>query len=665
MATAITNISVGSKTIDPYHVSVQQRTDSHHQFEIAVSSEKIEGENSFSIDKSISYIGEPIEITIQSGENTFNFKGIITTVNLDRTHAGDSLVILSGYSPTYMLEDGVGIKSYSGKTIAAIVQEILDQYPVNLLNPIIDPKYKKVIPYIVRYKETNYQFLRRLATTYGEWFYYDGRSVIFGKLPNPDNIELTLGKDLNSFDYGASMRPYKSTEIFYDYKTNRTLEKSTANFKPIGLDKYGKKALSAADNIFPNQPVNTVRNDTQDDAHLKHLVEVQKAAVISNITFFNGQSQNPGITVGSRIGATATKKVGNKNISDLIGRFRILSVNHQVSSDKNYTNSFKSMPVALSAPPSAGGGGTHNKMKNYPSNLTKSTGAFSPYGDETDAPSPSDDTTPDPRPEPAPTIAVVMDNNDPECLGRVRVQFKWHKEGEMSLWIRQVTLYAGLERGVYFVPEIGDEVYVDFEDNDTKRPYMLGAVYSQETAPEFFDADNNIKSIKTRGGHLIKFSDEEEAESITITDKNGNHIIINTAENCINVNAGADITVNAGGNMTFEAGGNMKFEAGGNVNWGVCGSIKRNVGVSVATKAGASFEVIAASKAHIIGQGNVLLNSGASVLFLLPPGIANMAAIISAGVTSGIYTPVIGGLATQILGGKIVKVNGAEVAVNS
>jgi len=662
MATAITNIILGSRTIDPYHISLQQKYDAHHQFEIAVSSEKIEGENSLSIDKSMSYIGESMEITIQSGGNILNFKGIITTVNLDRTHAGDSLVIFSGYSPTYMLEDGIGIKSYTGKTIEGIVREILGQYPRNLLTPVIAPKYKKVIPYIVRYKETNYQFLRRLATTYGEWFYYDGRSVIFGKLPNPANVELTLGKDLNSFDYGASMRPFKSTEIFYDYKTNRTLEKSTANFKPLGLDKYGKKALGAADNVFPNQPINTVRNNTQDDAHLKHLVEVQKSSVISNMTFFNGQSQNSGITVGSRIGATATKKVGDKNIADLIGRFRILSVNHQVDSNKNYTNSFKSMPVTLSAPPSAGGGGTNTIKQKYQSNLTKNTGAFSPYGDETDASPPSDTPSSDTQ-KPGPKIAVVVDNNDPECLGRVCVQFKWDNGDRMTDWIRQVTLYAGLERGVYFVPEIGDEVYIDFEDNNIDTPFVLGAVYSPETAPEFFDIDNNIKSIKTRSGHLIKFSDEEEAESITITDKNDNHIIINTAEDTISVKAAADINVTAGGNMMFDACGNVDWKVGGNVNWDVCGNVSTEA-VNVSTDAKNSFEVLAANRADIVGDGNVRVRSGVSVLYLLPYGVAQMAAAITAGVTSGISTPILAGVCTEVAGA-IVRVDGAKVIVNS
>ena len=46
MATAKANIIIGGKKIDPYHVSVQQRCDWHHQFEVAVSTEKIEKVNS-------------------------------------------------------------------------------------------------------------------------------------------------------------------------------------------------------------------------------------------------------------------------------------------------------------------------------------------------------------------------------------------------------------------------------------------------------------------------------------------------------------------------------------------------------------------------------------------------------------------------------------------
>jgi len=307
MATAKADIIVGGKKIDPYHISVRQRCDQHHQFEIAVSTEKIEGVNSLSIDNSVDYIGQTAELSIDCAGGKFKFKGLITSVYIDRSYTSDSLVILSGYSPTYLLEDGAGTKSYEEKNLATIANEILGTYPANLLNPTVSPRYSTPIPYVVRYKETNYQFLARLAAIYGEWFYYDGEGLVFGKLPNPESITVTLGKDLDHFDYGVQMRPSKFKYQFYNYLENRMVENTSTSFKPGWLDKYGKKALDAADGIFPNEPTNPVWHDAPNETLIKHLAEAHRGAVLSDSAFFRGQSTHAGIQVGGRIRAKGIK----------------------------------------------------------------------------------------------------------------------------------------------------------------------------------------------------------------------------------------------------------------------------------------------------------------------------------------------------------------------
>jgi len=298
MATAKSNVIVGGRKVDPYHISVTQRCDRHHQFEIAVSTEKIEGNNSLNIDNSVDYIGQTAELSIDCANGNFKFKGLITKVHIDRSYTGDSLIILSGYSPTYLLEDEVGTKSYEEKDLAAIVNEILGTYPANLLNPGVSPQYTTPVPYVVRYKETNYQFLARLAAIYGEWFYYDGEGLVFGKLPNPESIVVTLGKDLESFDYGVQMRPSKFKYQFYNYTESRLVEHVSTGFKPGWLDSYAQKALDTADGIFPGEPVNPVWHDVPADAQVKHIAEVHRGSILSDSTFFKGQSTHAGIKVG-------------------------------------------------------------------------------------------------------------------------------------------------------------------------------------------------------------------------------------------------------------------------------------------------------------------------------------------------------------------------------
>jgi len=617
MATAKANITIGGKKIDPYHVSVQQRCDRHHQFEIALAVEKIEGANSLTIDNSINYIGQSTEINIKCADGDFKFKGLITSVHIDRTYTGDSLIIFAGYSPTYLLEDSTGTQSYEEKDLAAIANEILGTYPANLLNPKVSPQYSTPIPYVVRYKESNYQFLSRLAAIYGEWFYYDGESLVFGKLPNPASVTLTLGKDLESFDYGVQVRPSKFEFQSYNYQENRMVTNTSTGFKPGWLDNYGKKALDTADSIFPNTPVNPIAHDAREDALMKHLVEARKSSILSDTTFFKGQSTNAGIGIGARVRAKAINKVSGQNVPGVIGNFRITAVTHHLDANKNYRNNFEAIPLTVSAPP-------------------LNRGVF--------------------KPEAESQVAVVKENNDPEALGRIRVQLKWQKGNEMTPWIRQTTNHASSDRGIYFVPEIGDEVYIDFEQGNPDRPYMTGAYHHGKTKPEFFDADNNFKSIKTRSGHTLLFSDEAGGESITITDRNGNEILIDTVGN--------NMTITALENMNFNAK-NMNFEVGENVNWNVGQDESKTIGQNKSTNVGNSIEAIAANTVDMIGQNKVNLNSGmGNSLNLAASGSADLSASSRIGVSSG------GSISRQAGSGISdgssgpIKINAPDVGIN-
>ncbi len=67
--------------------------------------------------------------------------------------------------------------------------------------------------------------------------------------------------------------------------------------------------------------------------------------------------------------------------------------------------------------------------------------------------------------------------------GRIKVQFHWDKThagetGKTSCWIRVAQGFAGEDHGAYFVPKIGDEVVVIFEDGDPDRPLVIGSVYN-------------------------------------------------------------------------------------------------------------------------------------------------------------------------------------------
>lgn len=120
-------------------------------------------------------------------------------------------------------------------------------------------------------------------------------------------------------------------------------------------------------------------------------------------------------------------------------------------------------------------------------------------------------------------IGLVIKNdsaNDSEKPGaglvKVQIPLLGMKE---SNWARIASFMAGKERGAVFIPEVGDEVLVAFENGDVNKPFVIGALWNgKDTPPEKnSDGKNDIRIIKSRSGNIIQFSDKSGAEKITIS----------------------------------------------------------------------------------------------------------------------------------------------------
>ena len=82
---------------------------------------------------------------------------------------------------------------------------------------------------------------------------------------------------------------------------------------------------------------------------------------------------------------------------------------------------------------------------------------------------------------------AAQDNGNSELycdrLGRIKIRFHWQGQGEHAdshntCWVRVVQRNAGNGMGWQFLPRIGQEVQVQFMDNDIDRPVIIGALYN-------------------------------------------------------------------------------------------------------------------------------------------------------------------------------------------
>jgi len=204
------------------------------------------------------------------------------------------------------------------------------------------------------------------------------------------------------------------------------------------------------------------------------------------------------------------------------------------------------------------------------------------------------------------TIGVVTNNKDPDGLGRVKVKLPWLSEQVESYWARLLTPMAGNGRGFYFLPEVDDEVLVAFEHGVVEFPYILGALWNGKDKPPGSNRDgkNNLRTIKSRSGHVITFDDTTNAEKIIIRDKTTkNEIVIDSKSNALTIRAEGDLLIEAKGKISLKSSNGDVAIEGKNLSL----QAKQNCEVKANTNA----TVQAAAQLALKGRAGVKVNDGA------------------------------------------------------
>jgi len=149
----------------------------------------------------------------------------------------------------------------------------------------------------------------------------------------------------------------------------------------------------------------------------------------------------------------------------------------------------------------------------------------------------------------------------------VRVRLPWLGDDVESFWARIVTPMAGNERGVYFLPEVDDEVLVAFEHGRPEAPVIIGALWNGKDKPPADNSDgkNNIRVIKSRSGHLVRLDDTDGAEKIEIIDKSGsNKLVIDTSAKTVTIAADGDVVIQSTNGKVAISGQSVEIKSTGN-----------------------------------------------------------------------------------------------------
>ncbi len=260
-----TTIEIDGETLSRFsNLTIHQKVNEHHTFtiEIPMPREVINQ----GIEKAQSYIGQEIRITIEpnlhKNESSFLFYGIVTQAKVERTNGAGGKIIINGSSNTILLDASKSTRSFTNKLISEIVNEVGGSR--NTISSNVQNNATSI--YTVQYNETDFDFLCRMAQKKGEWFFYDGAKLYFGK-PNSKSFNLIYGTNLDYFNIEMNAKPLGIEFIGYDPSAAETQKANSQEINPSTTG-YTKSVFDSSKKVYltltPHYTTTPLRNRAQE-----------------------------------------------------------------------------------------------------------------------------------------------------------------------------------------------------------------------------------------------------------------------------------------------------------------------------------------------------------------------------------------------------------------
>ena len=570
---AIARLKVAGKDLEQQisRIRLEQPIDGHHELTVhlRLAAAAEEAPDVISARDFSAMLGESISATITptgglvDTARELQFTGVVTQVRMENAIDGVNTVVVTGRSPTIAMDGAPRNGLYHDESASDLVEATVRRYPITVGR--VESSEGRAT-YVVQYRESDYHFVMRLAAAGGFFAYYTGQAFRLTRANSDEQEELVWRESLGAFALNLGTAPPDYEGVAYNYQQARVFRSDTRSSPPgASMPELLRVTPEASQKVYEAAGFVPGGAHVEDMQSLDRLLTRERNRAIGRMTRCVGESVIPSVGLG--------KCVKIKGMGDLDGVYWVEQVTHLFDESGQYANEFVCVPLEM---------------------------AF-----------------PQPRYTRAPLThlqsATVVENADPENLGRIKVSFPW-SDSESTPWVRFVSIYAGQERGWYSIPEVGDEVLVGFEEGDPARPIAIGAVYNGQSTPDSaVGSDNNdIKAFTTRSGHRVIFSDTDGDEKIQITTAGGHQILMSDAggaetvavstadDKCrvvldaatpaLTIESRGDITIK-GNNITLEGSGAIELKAMTDINIKATGNVNSEASVNQTIKGGAQVTV--------------------------------------------------------------------------
>lgn len=597
------------------HFKLTQSAIKHHEFDLMLAHDTLGNGENHNLEAAQNFLGKRITVVfkykdIEDGPER-SFVGVITEVGFSQEKGSLGNIVLIGSSPTVLLDAAPHIQSFGGAqeiSLNSIADQVIKEgLGQNKFDFRVDSLHGNV-SYSSQYEETHYNYLARIAEAYGEQFYYDGEVLHFGKLPPQEQpIKLTYGSSVN--DVKIKMKAQHVNPTFYGYNSSKNEKLTTGSSKINHTSEIAKRAYEISEKTFQTPSLRVAPIKASSFMDIDASQKGTAGSKASNVFVTLGTTTVPFLHPGCIVDIEMRKS--DSNDTSYFTKLMMISLDHEVDARGYYTGSFEAIA------------------------------ADSGYIPRPEFEIPRADSQ----------FAKVISNTDPLNQGRVQVQFDWQNGSDISEFIRVMTPDAGSSdkvsknRGFMAIPEVGDQVIVNFVHQHPDRPFVMGGMFHGGVGGGG-GTGNNIKSLSSRSGNKLELDDG--AGSVFLTDQGGANMKFDGAGNAT-TNANNDKTVTVGNNNTVKAGNTSM------INVGDASILQMDKTGKVSLTANTEFKIVVGASTIIIDKEGKITINGKEIIIDATDKIT----------ASGSNEFNIGSKKTNIAGKTEVKIGGPKVKINT
>ncbi len=570
------------------------------------------------VDSSQFSIGNEVEIKARSeGTSSFEslFKGIITAMEPEFTEDATIQIHVRGYDKSIKLSQGKHTRSFVKMGTADIINKVVGENGLSADASSSSATKDQVI----QLNQTDWEFIQYLAQMDGLRVTFTDNKLVCKPIASisKTGIELTWRENLIKFIPKLSgLGQVSAVEMTgWDIKTKKEVTSKVTSGQPNKYYDIGEtlKGSAAGNKVSGGSPSHNLLDILgKSTGEMKSAASGAFEAQESLYVTAEGEALgNPKLISGTMVNV---KGVGTR----FSGKYFITTARHEFTQGQ-YRVVF----------------GIHGGR---PLTISNMLGGNANHADNR---------------IPGVVPAVITNNNDSGDVqaARVKVKYPWFPSGTdgtlESDWARVAVIGGGKERGIYFMPEVDDEVLVAFEQGDINRPYVLGGLWNGKDAPPeaigkvVASGKVNLRMIKSRSGHLIKLEESDSVETISIIDKSTkNSIVLDAKAGTITVKSDKDMVFDAGGKMTFNCKGDLEVTSKG------AGKMKAQNNFDIEAATGAMNMKAMGAMKMASKQSIALQDAGPNKVNIGPAGVD----------VQGIKASVKGSAMTEI-SGALVKIN--------